>query len=218
MRKARRRTQTAPRPRVTARINDQIHARQVRLVDEAGEQVGVMPVEAAREHAESRELDLVEVAPEADPPVCRVLEYSKWRASEELSRRASLRNQTNVSSKEIRVRPRISDHDYRWKRDRAAQFLQDRSKVPGRRVLSRAGAGACRRGATTARAVRGRRGGVRPRRSRRRLRRSKPHDVARAERSAVVIEGATFMRSPSSSSRDSTLPSRSSAAACSALG
>ena len=98
-------------------------------MDEAGEQVGVMPVEAAREHAESRELDLVEVAPEADPPVCRVLEYSKWRYEEERSRRASLRNQTNVSSKEIRVRPRIGDHDYRWKRDRAAQFLQDRSKV-----------------------------------------------------------------------------------------
>jgi len=114
---------------VTARINDQIHARQVRLVDEAGDQVGVMPVGAALEYAESRELDLVEVAPEADPPVCRVLEYSKWRYEEERSRRASLRNQANVSSKEIRVRPRIGDHDYRWKRDRAAQFLQDRSKV-----------------------------------------------------------------------------------------
>jgi translation initiation factor IF-3 len=114
---------------VTARINDQIHARQVRLVDEDGEQVGVMAVEAALEFAESRELDLVEVAPEAEPPVCRVLEYGKWRYEEERSRRASLRNQTNASSKEIRVRPRIGDHDYRWKRDRAAQFLQDRSKV-----------------------------------------------------------------------------------------
>jgi translation initiation factor IF-3 len=114
---------------VTARINDQIHADHVRLVDEAGEQVGVMAVDAALEYAESRELDLVEVAPEADPPVCRALEYSKWRYEEERSRRVSLRNQTSSSSKEIRVRPRIGDHDYRWKRDRAAQFLQDRSKV-----------------------------------------------------------------------------------------
>ena len=145
-----------------------------------------MAVGPALEYAQSRELDLVEVAPEADPPVCRVLEYGKWRYEEERSRRASLRNQTHVSSKEIRVRPRIGEHDYRWKRDRAAQFLQARSQGPARRVLPRAGARACRRGATTARAVRRRCAGVRPRRSRHHLRRPKPHDVACAERIAVV--------------------------------
>jgi translation initiation factor IF-3 len=114
---------------VTARINDQIRADQVRLVDEAGEQVGVMEVGPAIEYAQGRELDLVEVAPEADPPVCRVLEYGKWRYEEERSRRASLRNQTHASSKEIRLRPRIGEHDYRWKRDRTAEFLRARCKV-----------------------------------------------------------------------------------------
>jgi translation initiation factor IF-3 len=129
LRKARRKTQTPPRPTVTARSNDQIHARQIRLVDEAGRQAGVMSVEAGIEYARSRELDLVEVAPDADPPVCRVLDYGKWRYEEERTRRAHLRNQIRISSKEVRLRPRIAEHDYEWKRTRAAQFLQARSKV-----------------------------------------------------------------------------------------
>ena len=66
---------------------------------------------------------------DVDPPVCTYIRRGCVWPGGEASRRASLRNQTNVSSKEIRVRPRIGDHDYRWKRDRAAQFLQDRSKV-----------------------------------------------------------------------------------------
>lgn len=129
MRKARRRTQTAPRPRVTAPKNEQIRAREVRLVDETGEQVGVLSLDAALEYAETRELDLVEVAAGADPPVCRVLDYEKWRYEEERNLRASRRNQVSGSPKEVRLRPRIADHDYAWKRDRAAGFLQARAKV-----------------------------------------------------------------------------------------
>lgn len=129
MRKARRKTQTAPRPTVTARINDQIRAREVLVVDEAGEQAGVMTVDAAIEFAESRELDLVEVAADAEPPVCRVLDYAKWRYEEERKRRASQRKQQDGAPKELRLRPRIAEHDYGWKRDRVARFLRERSKV-----------------------------------------------------------------------------------------
>lgn len=129
MRKARRKTQTPPRPRVTAHINDQIRAREVLVVDEAGEQAGVMSLDAAIEFAETRELDLVEVAPEAEPPVCRVLDYSKWRYEEERKRRVSQRKQQDGAPKELRLRPRISEHDYGWKRDRVARFLRERSRV-----------------------------------------------------------------------------------------
>jgi translation initiation factor IF-3 len=129
LRKARRKTQTPPRPRVTARTNEEIRVQQIRLVDETGRQAGVMSVADAIEYARSRELDVVEVAPEADPPVCRVLDYGKWRYEEERARRAHVRNQIHVSPKEVRLRPRIAEHDYEWKRNRAAQFLQARSKV-----------------------------------------------------------------------------------------
>ncbi len=114
---------------MTARINEQIHAGEVRLVDEEGEQVGVMPRAAALEYAETRELDLVEVAAEVEPPVCRVMDYGKWRYEEERRLRASRRNQVQISMKEVRLRPRIAQHDYEWKRDRAAEFLKARSKV-----------------------------------------------------------------------------------------
>lgn len=129
MRKARRKTQTPPRPTVSARINDQIRAPQIRLIDEAGDQAGVMSVDAGVEYALSRDLDLVEVAPDADPPVCRVLDYGKWRYEEERARRAHVRNQIHVAPKEVRLRPRIAEHDYEWKRTRAARFLQARAKV-----------------------------------------------------------------------------------------
>ena len=129
MRRAKRKTSVPPLPRVTARINTQIPAGEVRLVDQDGTQVGVMSRTEALAHAEARELDLVEVAADAVPPVCRVMDYSKWRYEEERKLKASRRNQIHVSSKEVRLRPRIGPHDYAWKRDRALEFLRTRSKV-----------------------------------------------------------------------------------------
>jgi translation initiation factor IF-3 len=114
---------------VTARINEQIGAREVRVVDAEGEQVGVVARAEALAYAEERGLDLVEVAADAVPPVCRVMDYGKWRYEEERRQRASRRNQVHVSFKEVRLRPRIGQHDYEWKRDRAAEFLRERSKV-----------------------------------------------------------------------------------------
>ena len=129
MRKSRRPPTNTRPPRVSARSNEQISAREVRLIGEAGEQLGVMPADEARAYAYARELDLVEVAASADPPVCRVMDYGKWRFEEERSARANRRNQVHVSFKEVRLRPKIGDHDYGWKRDRALEFLQDGAKV-----------------------------------------------------------------------------------------
>jgi translation initiation factor IF-3 len=115
--------------RVTARVNNEIRSATVRLVAEDGRQLGVMPTDAARAYAEERGLDLVEVAAGSDPPVCRVLDYGKWRYEQERKLRASRRNQVHVSFKEVRLRPKIGAHDYAWKRDRALEFLQQGSKV-----------------------------------------------------------------------------------------
>jgi translation initiation factor IF-3 len=84
---------------------------------------------AAVAYAAERDLDLVEVAAKADPPVCRVMDYGKWRYEEERKARASRKNQVHVSFKEVRLRPKIASHDYEWKRDRAVEFLRRRSKV-----------------------------------------------------------------------------------------
>ena len=116
-------------PRVSAKINDQIAARAVRLIGAEGEQLGIRSADEAREYAFARDLDLVEVAGAVDPPVCRVMDYGKWRYEEERKARASRRNQVHVSFKEVRLRPRIAEHDYEWKRDRAVEFLSHRSKV-----------------------------------------------------------------------------------------
>jgi translation initiation factor IF-3 len=114
---------------VTARINAQIPAREVRLVDQDGAQVGVVARAEALAYADERELDLVEVAADAVPPVCRVMDYGKWRYEEERKLKANRRNQVHVTSKEVRLRPRIGPHDYAWKRDRTLEFLRTRSKV-----------------------------------------------------------------------------------------
>ena len=116
-------------PRVAAKINDEIGAREVRLIGEEGEQLGIRSAEEAREYAYARDLDLVEVAGAVDPPVCRVMDYGKWRYEEERKARANRKNQVQVSFKEVRLRPKIGEHDYEWKRDRAIEFLRGRSKV-----------------------------------------------------------------------------------------
>ena len=129
MRKSRRPPTNTRPPRVSARINEQIGTREVRLIGEEGEQLGVMPADEARAYAYARDLDLVEVAATAEPPVCRVMDYGKWRFEEERTTRANRRNQVHVTFKEVRLRPKIGDHDYGWKRDRAVEFLEDGSKV-----------------------------------------------------------------------------------------
>jgi translation initiation factor IF-3 len=115
--------------RVTARINEQLGERPVRLVAEDGSQLGVMGADEARAYAYERGLDLVEVAAASEPPVCRAMDYGKWRYEEERKLRQSRRNQVHVSFKEVRLRPKIAAHDYEWKRNQALDFLQAGAKV-----------------------------------------------------------------------------------------
>ena len=129
MRRARKPGRPAQVRRVTARINEQIGAQPVRLVAEDGSQLGVREADDARAYAYERGLDLVEVAADADPPVCRVMDYGRWRYEEERKLRQSRRNQVHVSLKEVRLRPKIGAHDYEWKRKQALHFLQSGSKV-----------------------------------------------------------------------------------------
>ena len=123
------RRKSAVDTRVSARINEQIGVPRVRLIGEDGEQLGIKAVGEAREYAYAHDLDLVEVAAKADPPVCRVMDYGKWRYEEERKARESRRNQIEVTFKEVRMRPKIGAHDYEWKKNRLAGFLRQHSKV-----------------------------------------------------------------------------------------
>ena len=123
MRRARKPGRPAQVRRVTARINEQIGEGPVRLVADDGSQLGVMSADDARAYAYERSLDLVEVAAASDPPVCRAMDYGKWRYEEERKLRQARRNQVHVSLKEVRLRPKIAVHDYEWKRNQALDFL-----------------------------------------------------------------------------------------------
>jgi len=113
----------------TTRVNRQIRARQVRVVDENGEQLGILSPDDAVREAEERNLDLVEVAPSADPPVCRIMDYGKYRYERKRRIRDSRKNQHTVSVKEIKYRPKIDKHDFDYKTRRVREFLGEGNKV-----------------------------------------------------------------------------------------
>jgi translation initiation factor IF-3 len=102
---------------------------QVRLIDELGEQVGVVPTFQAQQMAEQRGLDLVEVAPNADPPVCRLMDYGKFRYDQAKKEREARKNQKVVELKEIRMQPNTDDHDIEVKSNQARRFLEEGDKV-----------------------------------------------------------------------------------------
>jgi translation initiation factor IF-3 len=113
------------------RINERIRVPQVRLVGEDGNQIGVVDTQQALRYAQERDLDLVEVAPEARPPVCRVLDYSKYKYEQEQKAKAARRHQKQVNVREIKLRPKIADNDYETKKNHVVRFLKgdDRVKV-----------------------------------------------------------------------------------------
>ena len=124
-----RRFDRRPPERDSTRINERIRVPEVRLIDETGQQVGVMRTDDALRYAQDRDLDLVEVAAEARPPVCRVLDYSKYKYEQAQKAKEARRNQANTVLKEVRFRLKIDEHDYETKRKRAEGFLQDGDKV-----------------------------------------------------------------------------------------
>ncbi|MFN0153596.1 MAG: translation initiation factor IF-3 [Gaiella sp.] len=126
----RRRPEDRTRPVVHQdRINELIRVPRVRLVDEDGSQIGIKATKEALEYAISKDLDLVEVAASADPPVARVMDYGKWRYEQEQKAKLARKHQSQVHVKEIKLRPKIGVHDYETKKGHVCRFLNQRAKV-----------------------------------------------------------------------------------------
>ena len=117
------------RPVPQVRINDAIRAPRVRLIDEDGAQIGITPTGEALEYAYSKNLDLVEVAAQADPPVVRVMDYGKYRYEQEQRAKLARKHQSQIHVKEIKLRPKIGQHDYETKKGHVKRFLNQRAKV-----------------------------------------------------------------------------------------
>lgn len=111
------------------RVNNEIRAREVRVVDVNGDQLGIMSARDALNVAGDRGLDLVEVAPNAKPPVCRIMDYGKHRYEQSKREKAARRKQKVINVKEVRMSPKIADHDFQVKSRAAEKFLQAGDKV-----------------------------------------------------------------------------------------
>ena len=111
------------------RINNQIHISPVRLIDSDGSQVGVVPLEEAKQLAEERELDLVEVAPSTRPPVCRIMDYGKFKYRESKKAKEAKKKQHVIQLKELKLRSKIEEHDFQFKVRHVRKFLEKLSRV-----------------------------------------------------------------------------------------
>ena len=123
MRAAPVREQTGPR------INDAIRAREVRLIDENGQNVGIVSKLDAMQRATDAGLDLVEISPDAEPPVCKILDFGKFKYQEQKRQAEARKNQKIVEIKEIKMRPGIDDHDYDVKMRAIRRFFEEGDKV-----------------------------------------------------------------------------------------
>ena len=110
------------------RINDEIRAGSIRCIGDDGSQLGVMRVEDALDAAEEQGLDLVEVAPDADPPVCRIMDYGKYKF-QKAKRSSTKKKQKGATLKEVKFRPKIDVHDYNFKRNHVERFIKSGAKV-----------------------------------------------------------------------------------------
>ena len=118
-----------PPERDQTRINERIRVPEVRLIGDDGNQVGVIKTAEALSYAQERNLDLVEVAADARPPVCRVLDYSKYKYEQEQKIKQARKHQQSINVREIKFRPKIAQHDYDTKKGHVERFLRERDKV-----------------------------------------------------------------------------------------
>ena len=119
-----------PRPRQDrTRVNHRIRSREVRVIDDDGGQLGVMPPQQAIRVAEEKGLDLVEVAPNGDPPVCRIMDYGKYRYQMKRKAHEAKKHQRSVTVKEVKFRPNTDEHDYEFKKNHIIRFLKQGDKV-----------------------------------------------------------------------------------------
>jgi translation initiation factor IF-3 len=124
-----RRFDRRPPERDTTRVNDRIRVPEVRVIGDDGQQIGVMKTDEALRYAQERDLDLVEVAAEARPPVCRVLDYSKYKYEQAQKVKAAKKHQQQIVIREIKFRPKIAQHDYDTKKGHVERFLRHKDKV-----------------------------------------------------------------------------------------
>ncbi len=124
-----RRFDRRPPERDQTRINERIRVPEVRVIDDEGNQVGVLKTPDALKLAQERELDLVEVAPEARPPVCRILDYSKYKYEQAQKQKQARKHQQQITVREIKFRPKIAEHDYDTKKHHVERFLRHKDKV-----------------------------------------------------------------------------------------
>ncbi len=125
------------------RVNEQIRISPIRLIGDDGEQIGIVPIEDARRRAEVAGMDLVEVSPNAEPPVCRIMNYGKYKYEITKRQKQARKNRHVIHVKEIKMRPEISEHDFDFKMKHAKEFLDRGDKVKftlvfrGRQILHR---------------------------------------------------------------------------------
>ncbi len=111
------------------RINDRIRVPKVRVVGADGSQVGIIDIDSALRMAQDQDLDLVEIAPQADPPVCRIMDYGKYKYEQAVKQKESRKKQSLIVVKEMKMRPKIDRHDYETKKGHVVRFLQHGDKV-----------------------------------------------------------------------------------------
>src|SRR6185295_1602668 len=124
-----RRFDRQPPERDTTRVNERIRVPEVRLIDDTGQQVGIMRTQDALRRAQEKDLDLVEVAAEAKPPVVRILDYSKYKYEQAQKLKSARKHQQQINVREIKFRPKIAQHDYATKKGHVERFLRHKDKV-----------------------------------------------------------------------------------------
>jgi translation initiation factor IF-3 len=118
-----------PRREERTRINERIRVREVRVIDENGQQLGIMPPQQALAIARQKGLDLVEVSATAVPPVCRIMDYGRFQYLEQKRARQAKKHQKTIEIKEIKFRPKVDEHDYQFKKKHIERFLAEGDKV-----------------------------------------------------------------------------------------
>src|SRR5207249_9689732 len=115
----------SPRRDDRVRVNERIRVREIRVIDDDGQQLGIMPPPQALAIAKQKSLDLVEISPTANPPVCRIMDFGKYQYQEQKRAREARRHQKVIEVKEIKFRPKVDEHDYQFKKKHIERFLED---------------------------------------------------------------------------------------------
>ncbi len=110
-------------------VNEKIRAREVRLINQNGENVGIVSIREALEMAQDNGLDLLEISPQANPPVCKIMDYGKWKYEEQKKQSEAKKSQKIIETKELKIRPNIDVHDFQVKMKAAKRFIEDGDKV-----------------------------------------------------------------------------------------